>query len=119
VGDQFLLRDGVIHRLAGETGDVESLSVGLGEFLERACADPIGYLGMAPLQQFWAEGGRLAPGELLGVCPPFVAEESAEGVSLRAIPAADRIAFLASLAQQLHDVPDGARVLFRIGEPGG
>jgi len=114
LGDQFLLREGVVYRLAGETGNVESLEVGLSSFLEQACANPLGYLNLSSLEQFWAEGGRLLPGQLLSVYPPFVAKESAVGVSLRAIPAAERLAFLASLAQQLRDIPDGARIKFKI-----
>ena len=34
MGDQFLLRDGVTHKLAAETGEVESLGVGLREFFK-------------------------------------------------------------------------------------
>jgi hypothetical protein len=114
LGDQFLLRDGVVYRLVGETGDLQSLDVDVGSFLEQVSADPRGYLNLAPLERFWADGGRLLPGQLLSVYPPFVAKESAAGVSLRAIPAADRVAFLASLARQLRDVPDGGRIEFKI-----
>lgn len=114
LGDQFLLRDEVVFRLNGETGDVQSLDVGLSSFLEHASGDPREYLNLAPLEQFWADGGRLLPGQLLSAYPPFVAAESAAGVSLRAVPAADRLAFLASLAHQLREVPDGAKIRFRI-----
>ena len=106
-GDQFLLRDGVVFRLTGETGDVESLDVDLDGFLEQASADPFGYLDLAHLEQFLADGGRLLPGQLLSVYPPFIAAESAAGASLRPISAAERLAFLASLARQLRDIPDG------------
>jgi hypothetical protein len=114
LGDQFLLRDGVVYRLVGETGTLQGLDVDLNSFLEQVSADPRGYLNLAPLERFWADGGRLLPGQLLSVYPPFVAKESAAGVSLRAIPAADRVVFLASLARQLRDVPDGARIEFKI-----
>jgi hypothetical protein len=114
LGDQFLLRDGVVYRLVGETGELQGLDVDLGSFLERVSADPRSYLNLPPLEQFWEDGGRLLPGQLLSVYPPFVAKESAAGVSLRAVPAADRMVFLASLARQLHDVPDGSRIEFKI-----
>jgi hypothetical protein len=58
-GDQFLLREGMVYRLFGKTGDVENLDVSLDGFLEQACADPLGYLNLSPLEQFQAEGGRL------------------------------------------------------------
>lgn len=55
--------------------------------------------------QFRAEGGSLAPGQLLSVYPPFCTKESADGVSLAAVPATDRPGFLAEFARQLP--PDG------------
>jgi hypothetical protein len=118
-GDQFLLRDHVVCRLAGETGDVKSLGVDLAVFLEDAAADPQNYLNLSPLERFRAEGGRLLPGQLLSVYPPFVMKESAAGVSLHAIPAADRVAFLASLARQLRHVPEGESVEFKIEKERG
>ena len=61
-----------------------------------------------------AEGGTLRPGELLSVHPPYCV--AAEGQrSFRAIPTLDRLAFLASLAAQLRDVPDGTAVRLDIG----
>jgi hypothetical protein len=104
----------VVYRLVGETGDLQALDVDLGSFLEQVSADPRGYLNLTPLERFSADGGRLLPGQLLSVYPPFVAKESAAGMSLRAIPAVDRLVFLASLARQLRDVPDGARIEFKI-----
>lgn len=83
-GDQFLLRGGRVWRLVGETGVMQSLGMELGPFLEHACSDPVGFLQLGPLRQFWGEGGRLQPGQLLSVYPPFVARESAQRISLRA-----------------------------------
>jgi len=114
LGDQYLLRAEVVHRLAGETGDVESLGVDLVGFDLAVRADPIGYLNLEPLEAFRAEGGALEPGQLLDVYPPYVFEESAVGVSFRAISAADRIEFLASLATQLRAIPDGTAVRLAI-----
>jgi hypothetical protein len=47
------------------------------------------------------------------VYSPSVTKASAGGVGLHAIPAADRVLFLASLARQLRDVPDGGRLEFK------
>ena len=107
LGDQFVLRNDVVHRLAGETGELESLDVNLAEFDANVRADPLGYLRLHPLERFRAEGGELNPGDLLSVYPPFVLKESADGVSTRAIPAADRLSFLATLAAQISRLPDG------------
>ena len=117
LGDQYLLRAEVVHRLAGETGEVESLGVDLAAFDSAVRSNPVAYLSLAPLEAFRAEGGTLEPGQLLSVYPPYVVKESAAGVSFRAISAAARIEYLASLAAQLRGIPEGAEVLFTIDPP--
>jgi len=114
LGDQFLVRDELVFRLHGETGELEALGVDLAGFDSAARADPVEYLALQPLEQFRAEGGSLEPGQLLSVYPPFCVKESASGVSFRAISAAERLAFLASLAAQLQGVPDGAVIDFDV-----
>lgn len=117
LGDQFLVRDGVVHRLSGETGDVKSLGVDLAAFDAAVRADPVEYLGLHPLERFRADGGVLEPGQLLSVYPPFVVAESGAAVSLRAIPAADRLRALASFAGRIRDLPDGTAVEMRMRPP--
>ena len=107
LGDQFLLRDGVVHKLDAEIGEVESLGVDLEAFLNRAQDDPVEFLSLQPLLQFMSEGGELKPGQLLSVYPPFVTKESADGVSLRAISMFDRLGFLAYFARQVANVSGG------------
>lgn len=116
LGDQYLLRGGTVHRLAGETGALVSLGVDLADFDAAVRADPVEYLRLEPLEAFRAEGGALLPGQLLSVYPPYCVSTSAPGRSFKAIAAADRIAFLASLAAQLRDHPDGTAVTFEIRE---
>src|SRR5262249_50069797 len=65
MGDQFLLRGGQVWRLAGETGEIASMGVSLGEFLHSTQADPVEHLSLHPLLQFQEEGGTLEPGHLL------------------------------------------------------
>src|SRR5579883_2134955 len=74
LGDQYLLREDAVWKLAAETGDVEPQDATLEEFLEQAQDDPAEYLGLHPLLQFQAEGGSLKPGELLASWPPFCTE---------------------------------------------
>ena len=66
------------------------------------------------IAEFQHDGGRLEPGQLLSAVPPFCCKQSADGVSLRAIPTDDRRRFLADLSAQLRDVPDGAEIEFQI-----
>jgi hypothetical protein len=100
-GDQFLLCDGQVTRLLAESGEREPLEVDLAGFLASVEEDPLENLGLQPLLQFEEDGGGLQPGELLAAFPPFVAQESAEGVEFKAVPAAERYAFLAELAASL------------------
>jgi hypothetical protein len=110
LGDQFILREGLVSRLAAETGEIEPLNQPLLRFLEAVRADAVGTLGLQPLLRFESEGGILEPGQLLSVYPPFCTKESANGVSLRAIPAAERHASLASFAEQIADLGDGSTI---------
>jgi hypothetical protein len=114
LGDQFVLRQGIVHRLDGETGDLESLDLDFPGFLNAAASDPIEFLHLHPLLQFQREGGTLAPGQLLSAYPPFCVTQSGREVSLRAISARDRLGFLADLARQIHDLPEGARIEFKV-----
>ncbi|MDQ3816354.1 MAG: SMI1/KNR4 family protein [Acidobacteriota bacterium] len=101
LGDQFVLRAGVVHKLDAEAGEVETLGMNLEAFLNHAFENPVEFLSLHPLLQFMSEGGELRPGQLLSVYPPFITEESAGGVSLRAISMFDRIGFLADFARQV------------------
>jgi hypothetical protein len=110
LGDQFLLRAGEVFRLAAETGDLEPLGFDLHEWLRQVVADPVGTLGLEPLLQFEAEGGELRPGELLSAYPPFCTREAANGVALRAIPTAERLAFLAEFSAKTWAAGNGDRL---------
>ena len=110
LGDQFLLRDGEVHRLLAESGEIQALGMGLRGFLHASASDPEGFLSLEPLNHFLDEGETLAPGQLLSVYPPFVTEESRHGVSLKAIAAEDRIHFLATLAKAVARHDDGTRL---------
>jgi hypothetical protein len=114
MGDQFLLRSGRVYKLAAESGRLESLNVSLAGFFEAVEADPVEFLSLHPLIKFQDDGGRLEPGQLLSAVPPFCCKQSADGVSLRAIPTDDRRQFLAHLASQIHDLPEGAEIEFQI-----
>ena len=49
-------------------------------------------------------------GELLSIYPPFCTKESADGVSIRAIPALERISFLIDFSTQIKGVPDNGKI---------
>ncbi len=93
LGDQFFLRGADCWRLLAEVDDVEALGCGFDEFISRALADPVEFLGLEPLIQFQREGGTLKPGELINAYPPFSTVEA--------------------LVRQLRGTPDASK--FRIG----
>jgi hypothetical protein len=110
LGDQFLLRGDIVHKLDAEIGEVEGLGMNVETFLNRAQENPVEFLSLQPLLQFMSEGGMLKPGQLLSVYPPFTTKESANGVSLKAISMFDRIGFLADFARQIADVSEGTKI---------
>jgi len=116
LGDQFLLRDGEVHRLVAESGELEALGMGLRGFLHASANDPEGFLSLEPLYHFLDEGGTLMPGQLLSVYPPFATEEARNGVTLKPVPAEERIHFLAKLAEAVSRHVDGTRLEIDPGE---
>ena|ERR1700730_1629852 len=114
LGDQFVLRGGMVHKLNAELGELEDLGMGLEAFLSKARENPVEFLKLQPLLQFKNEGGQLGPGQLLNAYPPFCTAESKRGVSLKAIEMFDRIAFLASFAKQINSVLAGSKIRIKI-----
>ena len=108
-GDQYLIRDGAVVHLSAETGDVEKLDMNWPEFLRHADEDPVEFLMLSQLVRFLGDGGKINPGQLLSVYPPFIAKECVNP-SLRAIPALERRSFLADFAKQIRDLPNGAKI---------
>ncbi|HYO76391.1 MAG TPA: hypothetical protein VE010_08010 [Thermoanaerobaculia bacterium] len=117
LGNQFVLREERVWFMEGETGELHSLGFDIQDWLAALIASPGNFLPLHVLEQFRAGGDELRPGYLLSAYPPFCAKESADGVSLRAIPIDERLGFLAALAAQLTTLPDGSRV--RIATLGG
>ena len=105
-GDQFLLRDSAVWRLFAETGEVEEMAADLDEFWRGVREDAEGYLNVPTAD--------LAPGQLLLAYPPYCVGDTEREVGLTKLPAAQVIRFHATLAAQLKDVPEGAKIKFNI-----
>ncbi|MEM8883022.1 MAG: hypothetical protein AAGD14_03045 [Planctomycetota bacterium] len=110
LGDQFLLRDGAVHRLEAETGDIEQLADDLGAFLAMAAEDPQAILGSDWIEVLEKRGGKLEPGQSIHVYPPFVAKESEDGVTLNPIDTLELLRWHADFARQIEDVADGESI---------
>lgn len=116
VADQYLLRDGIVHKLFSETGEVKSLDLGLGAFLSAASNDPVEFLGLHPLLQLHEEDKQLEPGQVIHVYPPFCTEESKNGVSLTPVSWQEALGFLSDLAKKIRLVGTGNKIEFRVAE---
>ena len=116
VGDQYVLRGDLVHRLYAETGELVSLECDLVGFLEEVQDDPVAVLSLEPLLHLHQEKHELEAGDFIQVSPPFCFAEAADGVSLRIIGAAELLAFHADLAGQIRDLPDGATISFEVKE---
>jgi hypothetical protein len=106
LGDQFLLREGLVVKLDAETGEVEKKEDSLRSFFEKVDQDIEGYLNLSFEH-------KIEPGELLLAFPPFCLKESAGGSKMKACPAAKVIGFHADLARQIRSVPDGGKIEFK------
>jgi len=106
LGDQLLLRDGRVIRLAAETGDLEPIAESLVDFFRHVGEDIEGFLNVG--LHF-----TMQPGQLLLAAPPFVLAESGVAVSLKPICADEVIRFHADFARQIRDVPDGEKVVMK------
>lgn len=115
-GDQYILRNGFVYKLLGETGELEAMDCGLLDFLGLAQNNPVEYLELHPLVQFYNNGGVLEPGQLLSVYPPFCTQEAANGVSLKPISVPERIKFLTDFAAQIATVADGEALNIKVTE---
>ena len=75
------------------------------EYEGRVEDEPLETLELHPLLEIRRTGGRLSPGELLSVFPPFCTAEAREGVSLRAIDTRERLDFLCDLSARVQHAP--------------
>jgi hypothetical protein len=107
VADQYILRERVVHKLEAETGQLSSLGLALPEFFASVQTDPVEFLGMHPLLRHQQDGGALLPGQVLHVYPPFCTKEAANGVSLKAVPVGEALAFLADFSRQISSLAEG------------
>lgn len=114
VGDQFILRQGLVWILRAETGDLEPLEVPLSGFLEMVAREPDAALGTQPLRAFEKSGGTLVPGYVLHAYPPFCTKEAASGVSLRSVPSLEALEAHAAFASAIAHVSDGTSMVLDV-----
>ncbi len=114
LGDQFLLRDGEVHRLYAESDQIEALSIGLGTFLDGLASEAI--FELPDFLYDWYSQGRLTADKAVHVYPPFVAAKPDSGYSFAPVPRLELLDYHFELSNQIRDLPDGARVRFKVTE---
>ncbi len=110
LGDQFLLRDGEVHRLYTETDQIEALSIGLGTFLGGLASEAI--FELPDFLYDWYSQGRLTADKAVQVYPPFAAAKPESGYSFAPVPRLELLDYHIELSKQIRDLPEGTR--FRI-----
>lgn len=116
LGDQYLLRDDGVWHLCAEADEVFPFAKSLAKFLDASARDPVRFLTLGPLVEFWDQGGTLEPGQLLSVYPPLIMRKDVGGYSYRAVSVGDRFDALATFAAQVRDLPDGATITLSVRE---
>lgn len=114
LGDQYVVRGAIVHRLSAETGDLKSLDLDMPDFDAAVRADPVGFLSLEPLMEFRAEGKSLEPGQLLAVMPPFVINLEPDQRTRMAVASRQHTEWLADFARATRDVPDGGEIQFKV-----
>ena len=114
VADQYVLRQGRVHKLESETGGLVALGLSLGQFLAAVQDDPVEFLAMQPLLRHQQDGGSLQPGQVLHVYPPFCTREAEEGVSLKAVAVQEALRFLAEFSRHVSGLAPGQTVTVKV-----
>jgi outer membrane protein assembly factor BamB len=113
-GGQFSLKDGHVYSFDPETGTPEWLADDILGWTARILDDYEVLTGY-PLAHAWQSlHGRLVPGQRLMPKQPFVLGGEFTVENLYALDAVDGMRLRAGLAMQLRDLPDGAKVQWRV-----
>ncbi len=113
VGGQFCIADDAVHKFDPETGERTHVADSIEEWAFRVLGDETQTLW--PLAEEWYRRyGDLKPGQRLAPKVPFVLGGEFALENLYAAEAPKLMRYYASLARQLHDLPDGAQVELRV-----
>jgi hypothetical protein len=113
-GGQFAIRGEAVVQFDPETGNATEMAATLEEWAQ-AILDDYEVLTGYPLAHEWqVANGPIPPGSRLVPAISFILGGAFEIENLVLLDAAQGMRLRGEVAQQLHDVPDGAQVSFRI-----
>jgi hypothetical protein len=113
---QYCLRHREVLSFDPETGALESVAPSLREWAGLVVDDPDSFSARRLLSAWEAQHGPLTVHERLFPKYPFVLGGAFDLTNLRAMDAVAGLRFFGELAVQLHTLPEGTRVEFRIRE---
>jgi hypothetical protein len=116
LGNQFLLRNGLVALMEAELGHITELNLTLPDFIEAVQADPNTTLNLEPLWAFQQDNAPLEPGELLHADPPLCSDQAMTGYTLTRKPAVQHLADLRSYYTKIKVMSDTGRINAKKGE---
>lgn len=114
LGGQFAIRDDEVLSFDPETGQPEQVASSLEGWADRLPADYEVLSGFSLARRWQRAHGPLAPGVRLVPKIPFVLGGEFDVSNVYALDAAEGMRVRGQLAVQIRDLPDGARVRYRI-----
>jgi len=113
-GNQFAIASGRVMLFDPETGNSEEVSETLKDWARIVVDDCAYYTGYPVAHEWQVKNGALRPGTRLMPKIPFVCGGEFAVSNLALIEEREGMAFRASLARQIKDLPDGATINFKI-----
>ena len=114
-GLQFCLHEDRVALFDPETAAVEPFAASIEEWAQRLLVDHDVLCGSSLAEQWEASGEAIPPGTRLIPKIPLVAGGSFELSNLYAGEIVAAMRFRASIAKQIRDLPDGAKIRLVIG----
>lgn len=116
LGDQFALSGEEIVSFSPETGEREALASSIGEWVDCILSDYNQLLAYPLAHEWQVINGPLGVGHRLIPKTPFVLGGEYDASNLYSIDAVIGMEVRAELATQIRDLPDGAKVRYRVIE---
>jgi hypothetical protein len=113
-GRQFVVHDEKIAVFESETGDLEIIASSLEEWASKMLLDYNQMTGHALAHEWQSLHGALHPRHRLIAKRPFVLGGEYSIENLASMDSAQMMKSLGNLAFQLHDLPDGTKIEFKI-----